>query len=35
MFLNIINKNLSEVKILKFIVNDNDKNNIKIEKVEF
>lgn len=35
MFLNIINKNLSKVKILKFTVNDNDKNNIKIENVEF
>lgn len=35
MFLNIINKNLLEVKILKFTVNDDDKNDIKIENVEF
>lgn len=34
MFLDIVHKELLEVKVLKFIVNDNDKNNIKIEKVE-
>ena len=34
MFLDIVHKELLDVKVLKFIVNDNDKDNIKIENVE-